>query len=101
MAKRAYPATAQAPPVVLFQLGDFFEMFNDDAVRAAALLDIRLTSRPVSGRGRIPMVRLISIFRPVVHRALQLTRNNVGHKRLAFPREVCLIISPAFLALAS
>jgi DNA mismatch repair protein MutS len=31
-------------------MGDFYELFYDDARRAAKLIDITLTSRPVRGR---------------------------------------------------
>jgi len=41
--------------VLFFRLGDFYEMFFEDAKRASVILDITLTSR-VSGKGnRIPM----------------------------------------------
>src|SRR6266478_1597471 len=40
---------AQHPDVLLFyRMGDFYEMFYDDARRAAALLDIALTQRGAS-----------------------------------------------------
>ncbi|NGP44057.1 DNA mismatch repair protein MutS [Bacillaceae bacterium SIJ1] len=40
---------------LFFRLGDFYEMFFDDAVRAAQLLEITLTSRDGGGDDRIPM----------------------------------------------
>ena len=40
---------------LFFRLGDFYEMFFDDAVRAAAELEITLTSRDGGGEERIPM----------------------------------------------
>ncbi|MCS2608423.1 DNA mismatch repair protein MutS [Halomonas dongshanensis] len=44
------------PEVLLFyRMGDFYELFFDDAKRAAALLDITLTSRGQSGGAPIPM----------------------------------------------
>ncbi|HSH47937.1 MAG TPA: DNA mismatch repair protein MutS [Halomonas sp.] len=44
------------PEVLLFyRMGDFYELFYDDAKRAAALLDITLTSRGQSGGAPIPM----------------------------------------------
>ncbi|MGO2132097.1 MAG: DNA mismatch repair protein MutS [Halomonas sp.] len=44
------------PEVLLFyRMGDFYELFYDDAKRAAALLDITLTSRGQSGGQPIPM----------------------------------------------
>ncbi len=46
---------AQHPTeILLFRLGDFYEMFNEDAKTAARVLGIVLTSR-AKGDGRIPM----------------------------------------------
>lgn len=41
--------------LVLFRLGDFFELFFDDAERAAPILGVQLTSRPLGKSGRAPM----------------------------------------------
>lgn len=47
---------AQHPNVLLFyRMGDFYELFYDDAKRAAELLDISLTARGKSGGSPIPM----------------------------------------------
>ena len=47
---------AQAPDVLLFyRMGDFYELFFEDARKAARLLDITLTSRGQSGGEPIPM----------------------------------------------
>jgi len=47
---------AEYPDVLLFyRMGDFYEMFYDDARRAAQLLDIALTSRGQSGGANVPM----------------------------------------------
>jgi DNA mismatch repair protein MutS len=47
---------AQHPTALLFyRMGDFYEMFYDDARRGAALLDITLTQRGVSAGEPIPM----------------------------------------------
>jgi DNA mismatch repair protein MutS len=47
---------AQHPDVLLFyRMGDFYELFYDDARRAAALLDITLTARGTSAGAPIPM----------------------------------------------
>lgn len=40
---------------LFFRLGDFYEMFFDDAVRASQLLEITLTSRDAGSKERIPM----------------------------------------------
>ena len=49
-AKRAYPDA-----VVFFRLGDFYEMFEDDAVLCARLLDLTLTSRNKGKPDEVPM----------------------------------------------
>ncbi len=40
---------------LFFRLGDFYEMFFDDAIRASQELEITLTSREGGGDGKIPM----------------------------------------------
>src|ERR1051326_8392013 len=49
-AKAEYPRT-----LVFFRMGDFYELFYDDARKAAKLLDITLTSRGASAGAPIPM----------------------------------------------
>jgi DNA mismatch repair protein MutS len=47
---------AEHPNILLFyRMGDFYELFYDDAKRAAELLDISLTARGKSGGEPIPM----------------------------------------------
>jgi DNA mismatch repair protein MutS len=47
---------AQHPDILVFyRMGDFYELFYDDARRAASLLDITLTQRGQSGGAPIPM----------------------------------------------
>jgi len=47
---------AQYPDaIVFFRLGDFYEMFGDDAELASRVLDITLTSRDAGHEGRVPM----------------------------------------------
>ena len=41
--------------LVFYRMGDFYELFYDDARRAASLLDITLTSRGKSAGQAIPM----------------------------------------------
>ncbi len=51
-----FAAKAEHPDVLLFfRMGDFYELFYDDARRAAALLDITLTQRGQSAGQPIPM----------------------------------------------
>jgi DNA mismatch repair protein MutS len=49
-AKAEYPDT-----LVFFRMGDFYELFYDDARKAARLLDITLTQRGQSAGAPIPM----------------------------------------------
>ncbi|WP_124057454.1 DNA mismatch repair protein MutS [Vaginisenegalia massiliensis] len=47
---------AQNPDAILFfRLGDFYEMFNEDALEAARILEITLTSRNKNADNPIPM----------------------------------------------
>lgn len=47
---------AQHPDILLFyRMGDFYELFYDDAKKASRLLDISLTKRGKSGGNAIPM----------------------------------------------
>jgi DNA mismatch repair protein MutS len=41
--------------ILFFRLGDFYEMFFEDAKKASALLDITLTSRDGGSSGKVPM----------------------------------------------
>ncbi|MBU2431500.1 MAG: DNA mismatch repair protein MutS, partial [Proteobacteria bacterium] len=48
--KNSYPDT-----ILFYRMGDFYEMFNEDAVKAAAILEIALTSRNKNDTDPIPM----------------------------------------------
>ena len=41
--------------LILYQMGDFFELYGEDAKTAAALLGLTLTTRPVGGVGRVEL----------------------------------------------
>lgn len=51
--KAAYPDS-----IILYQVGDFFEAFNDDARTIAESLDLQPTSRPISDTERAALVGL-------------------------------------------
>jgi len=54
--KQYFAAKAEYPDLLLFfRMGDFYELFYDDARKAARLLDITLTQRGSSGGAPIPM----------------------------------------------
>ena len=53
----SYNAIKEAHPddMVLYQVGDFFEMYGEDARQAELLLDLNLTSRNIPDVGRVTM----------------------------------------------
>jgi len=54
--KQYFAAKAEHPDILLFfRMGDFYELFYDDARKAAKLLDITLTQRGQSAGQPIPM----------------------------------------------
>jgi len=56
MMRQYFGLKSQHPNQLLFyRMGDFYELFYDDAKRAAQLLDITLTARGHSGGQPIPM----------------------------------------------
>lgn len=56
MLRQYYQIKSEYPGcILLFRLGDFYEMFDEDAKLASRLLDITLTSREVGKGQRIPM----------------------------------------------
>ena len=56
-AQTDYNAIKEAHPddIVLFQVGDFFEIYGEDAKQAVELLDLNLTTRAIPGAGRVEM----------------------------------------------
>jgi DNA mismatch repair protein MutS len=58
--------------LLLFQMGDFFELFFEDAHKAAAALNIALTSRSRAGEERIPMAGFpLHAAESYIHRLLE------------------------------
>ena len=54
--RQFFTAKAEYPDILLFfRMGDFYELFYDDARKASRLLDITLTQRGQSGGNAIPM----------------------------------------------
>jgi DNA mismatch repair protein MutS len=95
---------AQHPGVLLFyRMGDFYEMFYDDARRAAELLDIALTQRGASAGAPIPMagvpaVTLDSYLAKLVRKgesvAICEQRGEPGKAKGPMEREVVRIVTP-------
>jgi DNA mismatch repair protein MutS len=95
---------AQHSDVLLFyRMGDFYEMFYDDARRAAGLLDIALTSRGVSAGSPIPMAGvpaatldgyLAKLVRKGESVAICEQRGDPGKSKGPMDREVVRIVTP-------
>jgi DNA mismatch repair protein MutS len=95
---------AQNPDVLLFyRMGDFYEMFYDDARRAAQLLDIALTQRGASAGEPIPMagvpaVTLDTYLAKLVRKgesvAICEQRGEPGKTKGPMEREVVRIVTP-------
>ena len=47
--------SAHPEDIVLYQVGDFFEIYGEDARQAAPMLDLHLGSRPIPTGGRVDM----------------------------------------------
>ena len=97
-AKGAYPDA-----IVFFRLGDFYEMFGDDAVLASRLLDLTLTSR---NRGKPDEVPMAGVPHHAAHgyiaKLLELGHQVALCEQMAdpskvkgiVPREVVRVITP-------
>ena len=61
---RQYHALKQGHPgaILLFRMGDFYEMFGDDAKTASRLLELTLTAR---GKGTDNVVPMCVVWAPV------------------------------------
>ena len=56
MLEQYFEIKRQVPDAILFyRLGDFYEMFFEDAERAAPLLDLVLTARHKGQENEVPM----------------------------------------------
>ena len=52
---RSIQKTLAPDTVLFFHLGDFYEMFFEDAARASEILGLTLTGRDGGPSGRVPM----------------------------------------------
>ncbi|MDE1923601.1 MAG: DNA mismatch repair protein MutS, partial [Gammaproteobacteria bacterium] len=96
--KAAYPDV-----LLLYRMGDFYELFYEDARRAARLLDITLTQRGASAGAPIPMAgvpvaTLDTYLARLVRRgesvAICEQRGEPGKTKGPMEREVVRIVTP-------
>jgi DNA mismatch repair protein MutS len=95
---------AEYPDVLLFyRMGDFYEMFYEDARRAAALLDIALTQRGSSAGAPIPMagvpaVTVDTYLQRLVRKGQSVAiceqRGEPGRTKGPMQREVIRVVTP-------
>jgi len=52
---RSVKRSLAADTLLFFRMGDFYEMFFEDAERASDILNITLTGRAAGNAGRVPM----------------------------------------------
>ncbi|MFQ5498120.1 MAG: DNA mismatch repair protein MutS [Candidatus Zixiibacteriota bacterium] len=90
--------------ILFFRMGDFYEMFGDDAVKAAPILGIALTSRSSGPAGKIPLagvpyhsvdkylVKLLSAGEKVV---IVEQVEDPKHAKGIVKRDIVEIITPA------
>jgi len=107
-AMRQYHAAKAAHPdaILFFRLGDFYEMFHEDAVVAARALDLTLTSRNKGAPDEVPMAgvpyhaagtyiaKLISLGHKV---AICEQLGDPSKTKGIVPREVVRVITPGLV----
>ena len=96
---------AQYPTTLLFyRMGDFYELFFDDAIKAADLLEITLTARGKSNGDPIPMAGIPyhaaeGYIAKIVKKGLSVAiceqTGAVGESKGTVERQVVRIITPA------
>ena len=79
--RQFFAAKAEHPDVLLFfRMGDFYELFYDDARKAARLLDITLTQRGASAGQPIPMAGVPAhAYEGYLARLVALGESVAGH----------------------
>ncbi|MBI3333528.1 MAG: DNA mismatch repair protein MutS [Candidatus Omnitrophica bacterium] len=101
---RSIKNTLSPDTVLFFRLGDFYEMFFEDALRGSEILNITLTGRDGGAAGRVPMCGIpFHSFQPYVRTLLDRNLKvaiceQVGDPSLAkglMERKVSRIITPA------
>jgi DNA mismatch repair protein MutS len=95
--------SAHPDALVLFQVGDFYELFYDDAREAAALLDLALTSREKEAGDPVPMCGVpVRAGEGYIARLIKAGRNVAvcdqveapGKTRGPVRREVTRVVTP-------
>lgn len=100
-AKQEFPTT-----IVFYRMGDFYEMFYDDAKRVARMLDITLTQRGQSNGEPIPMAGVpVHAMENYLARLIRLGESvaiceqigNPGETKGPMERKVVRVVTPGTL----
>jgi len=106
MQQHAAAKSAHPDAIVFFRLGDFYEMFGDDAVVAAPLLELTLTSRNKGKADEIPLAGVPHhAAAGYIARLLELGHKVTICEQMAdpskvkgiVPREVVRVITPGLV----
>ena len=106
MQQHAAAKAAHPDAIVFFRLGDFYEMFGADAVLAAPLLELTLTSRNKGKADEIPLAGIPHhAAAGYIARLLQLGHKVAICEQMAdpskvkgiVPREVVRVITPGLV----
>ncbi len=74
--------------ILFFRLGDFYEMFFEDAEEASRILDIALTSREAGGGKRVPMCGVpVSNAAPYIRKLVEAGKRVAICEQMEDPRE--------------
>lgn len=101
---RSIQRTLPGNTILFFRLGDFYEMFFEDAIHASEILNITLTGREGGPAGRVPMCGIpYHAFAPYVRALLDKNLKVAICEQIGDPqtskglveRKVTRIISPA------
>jgi DNA mismatch repair protein MutS len=106
MQQHAAAKSAHPDAIVFFRMGDFYELFGDDAVVAAPLLDLTLTSRNRGKPDEIPMAGMPHhAAHQYIGKLLELGHKVAICEQMAdpskvkgiVPREVVRVITPGLV----
>jgi DNA mismatch repair protein MutS len=104
MLERYAELKAQLPPgtILFYQVGTFFETFEEDAKKISRELSIRLTSREAAGEGRVPLAGVpghalqehLAILLRKGHSVAVAEQRQHPTKPRQFTREITQILTP-------
>ncbi|MDR1928537.1 MAG: DNA mismatch repair protein MutS [Endomicrobium sp.] len=97
--KQYYEIKSQYPNMILFfRLGDFYEIFDDDAIKTAPILGIVLTQRSGVYMCGVPYHAVNSYIKKLIEKGLKIAvceqLKNIKSTKSIIKREVTKVITP-------